>query len=365
MNKKILILDDDINVLKSIERNLYKKGFELHTFTEMKDAIDAVAKNNFALVITDYYLSSSIGTDFLTEVKQISPNTVRVLMTGKPDLTIAFEAVNKVNIFRILIKPFNFPELLDVINSSLHQYHLQDLERIDNLKNEFFSIISHEFRTPFTVINSYLELIQFELEDADIKKEKLDEYIEAVKEGNERILRTINLIVNLAQAQLDDIKIEKTLFNLYDDVVLPILKNFQLRATKKNISINVKKSPVDFKIIADLMQTTEIFRHLLENAVIYTESGTIDIVLSLSSTKAYLSVVDSGIGISEEYIDKIFEPFIQENRGYSRLYDGNGLGLTLAKKYCELNNFELSVKSIKNEGSIFTITFDQKILENI
>lgn len=363
MNKNILILDDDQNVLNAIKRNMHNKGFEISTFSDVGLALEAIQRNIFSLVISDYYLTSSIGTDFLHKVKIISPNTIRVLMTGKADLAIAFEAVNKVNIFRMLIKPFIADELIEVINESLHQFHLQNLERIDNLKNEFFSIISHEFRTPFTVIQNYLELIQYELENYSIADSKIGEYISSVQEGSDRILRTINLIVNLAKAQSENYSLSSSKFNLYENVIIPYYTKYQEFATEKNLNIEIKHSSSDIIINADITHTIEIFCHLLENAIIYTNEGSIEIVLSKSQNKAYLSIIDTGIGITEENIDKIFEPFIQENSGYTRQYEGNGLGLTLVKKYCELNGFKLSVKSIKNKGSIFTITFNESVLE--
>lgn len=358
MNKKVLILDDDINIIHAIKRNLRNFDYELFCFTKVDEALEALSENEFALVICDYYLQNSIGTDVLQKVKTNSPNTVRVLMTGKADLSIASEAINKVNIFKFILKPLETNIFIDVINQSLRQFHLLNLEKIDNLKNEFFAIISHEFRTPFTSINNYLELIQLELNDLGINKSTINNYISSVYEGSDRILRTINLIVNLAQAQTDKSITEKIKFNLLAEVINNTTQKFTKMAEEKNLNFHINSPETKIYVTADIMHIFEIYTHLVENAFTFTDTGSVKVDLSVSGSKAFLSVIDTGIGISEDYHQKIFEPFIQENRGYSRKYEGNGLGLTLVKKYCELNNLDISIESEKEKGSTFTITFN-------
>lgn len=363
MNKKILILDDDVNILHAIKRNLRNSNYQLLCFTKVEEAYEAILKNNFALVICDYYLQNSIGTDFLQKVKMRAPDTVRVLMTGKADLSIASEAINKVNIFKILLKPIDTEDFQEVIKESLNQFHLINLEKIDNLKNEFFSIISHEFRTPFTAINNYLELIQMEIESMGIQKPVIDEYITAVQEGSERLLRTISLIVSLAQAQTDKNLPEKRKFNLMSEVIANSTKKFKDMAKEKNINFDISHPSEDVFVYADILHTFDVYNHLVENALIFTESGSVKVVVSVKNSKVCMEIIDTGIGISDEYQQKIFDPFIQENRGYCRQYEGNGLGLTLVEKYCELNNFDISVTSVKDQGSTFTVIFNDTITE--
>jgi len=363
MNKKILIVDDDVNILHAIKRNLRNSNYQLLCCTNTEEAYEAVLKNNFALVICDYYFKNSIGTDFLQKVKMRSPDTVRILMTGKADLEIASEAINRVNIFKILLKPIETEVFMDVIKESLNQFHLINLEKIDNLKNEFFSIISHEFRTPFTAINNYLELIQMEIDNLKIDNPTINEYISTVQEGSQRILRTVGLIVNLAQAQTDKWLPEKRKFNLINEVIANSTQKFKEMAQTKNLCFEIEKPSCEIFVNADIMHTFDIYTHLVENALIFTESGKVKVVITADNSSAKIDIIDTGIGISEEYQQKIFDPFIQEDRGYCRQYEGNGLGLALVKKYCELNNFDILVKSEKNKGSTFTITFNDVELE--
>ena len=97
---------------------------------------------------------------------------------------------------------------------------------------------------------------------------------------------------------------------------------------------------------------------LIDNAIKYTENGEISIViLRDKDNNLVVEIIDTGIGINKEYLQNLFEPFTQEEMGYTRKYDGNGIGLALVKKYCELNNATIEVESEKNVGSTFRIIF--------
>jgi signal transduction histidine kinase len=97
---------------------------------------------------------------------------------------------------------------------------------------------------------------------------------------------------------------------------------------------------------------------LIDNAIKYTDNGRVEVTIDRNNDGCIIvSVEDTGIGISDEFMKNIFKPFLQEESGYSRRYEGNGLGLALTKKYCELNNATINVESQKGAGSKFIITF--------
>ena len=101
----------------------------------------------------------------------------------------------------------------------------------------------------------------------------------------------------------------------------------------------------------DYYSINQLFINLIDNALKYTLEGHVEIQINRNiKGNLVVDIIDTGIGISEEYLDKIFEIFTQEESGYSRKFEGNGLGLALVKKYCSLNNAEISVKSQKGKG---------------
>ena len=112
------------------------------------------------------------------------------------------------------------------------------------------------------------------------------------------------------------------------------------------------------KILADEYSIMQIFANLIDNAIKYTKKGKVEILLTKNkSGNVMVEVKDTGIGMSKEFLPKIFEPFVQEEQGYSRSYEGNGLGLALTKRYCEINNAVIEVESEKNVGSTFRVIF--------
>ena len=102
---------------------------------------------------------------------------------------------------------------------------------------------------------------------------------------------------------------------------------------------------------------SQIMANLIDNAIKYTASGEIGIKLYSINDKTAIDISDTGIGISEKYLPQLFTKFSQEEQGYTRKFEGTGLGLSLVKKYCEINRCDISVKSKKGEGTIFTILF--------
>lgn len=111
-------------------------------------------------------------------------------------------------------------------------------------------------------------------------------------------------------------------------------------------------------IKCDEYSVHQIFRNLIDNSIKYTPEGTIDIIIDRINGAAVIKIIDTGIGISNKYITQLFNPFTQEEQGFSRKYEGSGLGLSLVKKYVDINNAQISVVSEKNNGSTFTVTFN-------
>ncbi|OGU77934.1 MAG: hypothetical protein A2W11_12710 [Ignavibacteria bacterium RBG_16_35_7] len=108
----------------------------------------------------------------------------------------------------------------------------------------------------------------------------------------------------------------------------------------------------------------QIFQNLIGNAIKYTLKGSVTVILEdFNEEKLQVVVKDTGIGISKEYIANLFAPFSQEDVGYKREFEGNGLGLALVKKYVEINNADILVESEKDRGSTFTVIFNKKQMD--
>ncbi len=132
-------------------------------------------------------------------------------------------------------------------------------------------------------------------------------------------------------------------------------------AEEKKLSLELKSFVDDSKVVVDELSMRDVFNHLLENAIKYSNKGTISVsVYKNESKEICVDVADEGIGISEEHMKNLFKPFSQEEQGYKRQYEGNGLGLSLVKGYCDINGININVESEKDVGTRFTLKFERK-----
>jgi len=231
-------------------------------------------------------------------------------------------------------------------------------EESDRLKSEFFAQMSHEIRSPINIILSYNSYLKDELEN------KLDSNLESsfssIDSAGKRLLRTIDLILNMAALQTGNVSVQLNPTDI-SSIISGLISEFEYSAKNKNIELSLINQAPGVKIIADDYIVSEIFQNLIGNAVKYTKEGIISIkILSDENNRVFVEVQDTGIGISEEYLPKLFIPFLQEEMGYSRKYEGNGLGLALVKKYIDLIGAEIKVNSKKGEGSVFTVIFNKE-----
>ncbi|MGE5431232.1 MAG: PAS domain S-box protein [Syntrophomonadaceae bacterium] len=230
-------------------------------------------------------------------------------------------------------------------------------ERSDRMKTEFLAQISHEIRTPVNTILTYSGFLKEELdlrEDDDLRKN-----FRIIEKAGKRLFRTVDLIVNMSELQTGTYELYPKELDVYNDLLLNLYVEFRKYASDKGVEIQLINYTNDAVIFADEYSTSQVFRSLIDNAVKYTDQGTIRILLEKDEEdRIVVSVEDTGIGISESYLPSLFEPFSQEDQSYTRTYQGNGLGLALAKKYAELNKAVIEVKSVKGSGSVFRVIFD-------
>lgn len=152
---------------------------------------------------------------------------------------------------------------------------------------------------------------------------------------------------------------KKVLLDIEKDIIDIIIKEFYVELLEKDLEIKKIVKTSNLQIEADEYSVLQIFTNLIDNAIKFTEEGVIKIVIEEIEDKLCISVKDTGRGISEEFIPKLFAPFSQEQQGYSRAFEGNGLGLSLTQRYCQLNNAEIMVNSKVGVGSVFTVVFNK------
>jgi len=257
-------------------------------------------------------------------------------------------------------KPLNFVnQVIDISERKIVEKELikakDKAEESDRLKSAFLAQMSHEIRTPLNVILNVTPIIADEL--AIQKDEELNILLDSMNSAGKRLQRTIDLILNMSSIQSGNYEGD---FQIVDPVnkLGKLVEEFKPICGEKGLGLIFESSVDDAAITVDVYTFTQIFENLINNAIKYTPKGNISInIYDDGAERISIAIKDTGIGISEEYLEKIFTPFSQEDVGQRREFEGNGLGLALVHKYVELNNGEIKIESVKGEGSTFTVIF--------
>lgn len=250
--------------------------------------------------------------------------------------------------------------LQDITEQKMAQEELvkakKDAEKSDQLKSEFLAQMSHEIRSPINTMLNFISLIREEI-PRPLTEEAAFSF-DAIDSSSRRLIRTIDLILNMSQVQTGYLECNYRELDLHKDILKNSIKEYSKAAKLKGLELISCNEAEPCRITGDTYTLTQIFSNLIDNAIKYTKSGSITVRTYIDDgEKLNVDITDTGIGISKQYIEHIFTPFSQEEQGYTRKFEGNGLGLALVKKYCELNSAEISVKSRKGKGTTFTVTF--------
>ncbi|MBC8374731.1 MAG: PAS domain-containing sensor histidine kinase [FCB group bacterium] len=224
----------------------------------------------------------------------------------------------------------------------------------NDVKDQFIANISHEIRTPLNSILGFSDLLNNKYADKINKKDS--EIFNYINSASNRLLRTVDAILNISELVAGSIHIRPHQFDL-NELVISVIQELKPYAEQKNLKLLCKTSKLPIQVYADKYSIEQVLVNLTENAIKYTQEGRVEIVLFKKKDHPMLSINDTGIGISDEYRERIFEPYTQESEGFTKDYQGIGLGLALTSRYLELNNVKLDFVSSKGVGSTFTLTF--------
>ncbi|MDP2384778.1 MAG: PAS domain S-box protein [Bacteroidota bacterium] len=233
-------------------------------------------------------------------------------------------------------------------------------EKSEKIRQLFVANMSHEIRTPLNAILGFQELLR----GTPLTKEQ-QEYANAIDFAGRNLMVVINDVLDLSKIESGKFEFDETEFDLAR-LVYSAIELIAFRAKEKNLKIsfsNSKEIPVH--LIGDPSRLSQILLNLLSNSIKFTESGGITIstnIVKQTNTKitCSFSIEDTGIGIPEEQLNSIFEPFTQANPDTTRKYGGTGLGLTIVKQLVQLQHGQIQVQSEIGKGSVFSFTLTFK-----
>ena len=247
------------------------------------------------------------------------------------------------------------------------QNALVEAQSANKAKTSFLNNMSHDIRTPMNVILGYAQLMEEELKEKELPETK--EHLEKLQQSGKLLLSIINNVLDMARIESGKMELDES-YGRIEDFRQSVFAVFDAEAKKKKIAFQYTMKVEHEHVLTDVTKVKEIFVNILSNAMKYTPSGG-SVMVSLEELPCdepgYMIVrtriSDTGIGMSQDYLTRIFEAFTREQNTTKSKIAGTGLGMSIVKKYVDLLGGTIQVESELGKGSTFTVTLKHKIAD--
>ena len=405
----ILLVDDDEVDRMTVRRAFKKAGF-LVKLAEAVDGNEAIAilqakqkvdvtqiqnslskdnSNTFELMLLDYRLPDINGLDLIAKIKSLGFNMPIIVLTGQGDEEIAVEimkagAADYLSKAKIepsnLIKAIdsavrihkaeaavelanerlrNSNELLKSKNKELKRQQQKikaqniELQESYKLKSEFLATMSHELRTPMNAIMGFSQLLLRQFPDP-LTPQQVN-LIQRILNNSKNLLDMINEMLDFSKIEAGKLDYRPQAFDL-DNLIAITVEELKSLSLQKQINLITRVELKNPSIFQDSNLLKRSLINLISNAIKFTEEGEVKIIAwETNAEQVAIAIQDTGIGIAEEDIDKIFQAFRQVDQSFTRQHAGTGLGLAITDSLIQMMGGKISVESELNRGSIFTI----------
>ncbi len=369
-NYPVLFVDDEEMALISLA-DRFDEEFTIHTAKSGKEALDILERNReIAVIVSDQRMPGMSGIEFLAQAKQIAPSAIRMLFTAYTEMETVIEAINKGNIYRYISKPYDSTDLRCTLLQGI-EYHalLKErdrlyAERIETLKrvaqaNRLTAIgtlaagMAHEINNPLVAVSTFLQMLPEKLKEPQPDKDYLENFYGLALKETERIRSLIRKLLEYSKGSTQEaLVLKETDLNA---LVLEVTGFLKHEATKKGNRFEPQLKEGLPHAKADQEKVRQVIMNLLLNALHATENGKITIATSLGKNgrgQEYLllEITDTGAGISEDDLEKLFNPFFT-TKGPS----GTGLGLMICRHIVDRHRGTIDLQSKPGEGTRITI----------
>ncbi|MEQ9376152.1 MAG: hybrid sensor histidine kinase/response regulator [Imperialibacter sp.] len=377
----ILYVDDESNNL-IVFRNAFFRNFKVITSNSAEEALSILKTEVVQVIISDQRMPGMTGIDFLSKANQISPDSIKMILTAYSDIDVILKAVNEVGIYQFILKPWDSNHLLLTLNNAIQKYELsnqnkaliddlgkakanleqkviertqelatknKELSTLNEVKDKFFSIISHDLKLPIASLNILLEIMLSFKHQLD--EQKVHDLGEKAKEYLQHVTQLLDNLLHWSLSQTGDIKISNKKTDLVK-VAKGQVDLFDFLASQKDIRIVMETDGNPLWSMVDENMVSLVLRNLISNAIKYShEKGEIHLSFKRDKDVVIISIVDAGVGIPQELIEKLKGNTWSEPRRGTMNEKGAGLGLRLGKEFIEKMHGQLIIDSSVNKGT--------------
>lgn len=230
---------------------------------------------------------------------------------------------------------------------------MEEAKAANESKNEFLAMISHELRTPLNAIIGFNQCLLMGMDGAITEAQRLS--LKKIEKSSFHLLNLINDILDWSKIEAHRMKLEIMPVNIID-ILISCAEEMQPLAKQKNLDFHVTITAPIILMDLDKVRIRQVLLNLLDNAIKFTEQGSISVIVINEPHQVSIQITDTGIGLLPKQMEKIFLPFVQADRSIMRRFGGTGLGLMISKKIIDLHGGAISVESKKGKGSTFTIS---------
>lgn len=392
----ILYVEDDEGLARLLKRRLDRIGFDVETLSSGEAALVALQDKKYDIILLDYTLPGMNGIDVLKKIKPENGEPPVIILTVGGNEHLAVEAIqlgaedymtkdigqtylellphviraavtklhlrkeneeqqNKLKYYISEIEKRNFDLMQEVQERKELEIELREskdrAEAANVAKSEFLANMSHEIRTPMNAVIGLANI----LARSTPLSEKQKSFIDTLQISAEGLLDLINDLLDISKIEAYSVELDHTPFDL-KQLVQDIVAMMSVKAQEKNIGFDIGTLPAgDFKFVGDPVRLRQVILNLCSNAVKFTEKGSVLLNLVAQGGEVIIEVKDTGIGISQDKIDVIFDKFVQADSSINRKYGGTGLGLSITKALTEAMQGRIEVKSEIGKGSSFIV----------
>lgn len=367
---RVLMVDDDYEDFILVERLLKScsRRYRVFHIETVEEAEEAVRKGDHDIALIDNHINDSSGLELIRTMRANDAQVPLILLTGSADPTIdltaleagAVDYIDKKDLSsRVLERSIRYAYAQFITEQRLRRSEMamraakEQAEYANAAKSQFLAHMSHELRTPLNAIIGFSELMREEVM-GPVGNERYVPYVSDIYNSGQHLLTLINDILDLSKVESGQMEYHPEPVNIRElaDECIQIVRE-KLRLARLEVDVDVDSTSC---MIVDRRAFMQILLNLLSNSIKFTQDGgRISINLNLATPKPTLSVSDNGIGIPEDKLATVLEPFGQTGQELYLAEPGTGLGLAIVKAMVEAHDGELRLESVEKRGTTVSI----------